>query len=74
MKALAFNWDRCCDLGLCLWLIIFHDLVCIGLAFNAAIRCEEKVFVVFVFNNSFEVESFYFSCQQLSGKKKGNGG
>ncbi len=23
-KALAFNWDRCCHLALCLWLILFH--------------------------------------------------
>ncbi len=25
-KALAFNWDRCCNLALCLWLILFHWL------------------------------------------------
>jgi hypothetical protein len=23
-KVLAFNWDRCCNLALCLWLILFH--------------------------------------------------
>ncbi len=23
-KALAFNWDRCCNLALCLQLILFH--------------------------------------------------
>ncbi len=23
-KALAFNWDRCCPLALCLWLILFQ--------------------------------------------------
>jgi hypothetical protein len=23
-KALAFNWDRCCHLVLCLWLTLFH--------------------------------------------------
>jgi hypothetical protein len=25
-KALAFNWDRCCHLELCLWLILFHSI------------------------------------------------
>jgi hypothetical protein len=25
-KALAFNWDRCCHLALCLRLILFHWL------------------------------------------------
>ncbi len=24
IKALAFNWDRCCHLVLCLQLILFH--------------------------------------------------
>jgi hypothetical protein len=30
-KALAFNWDRCCHLALCLWLILFQctKLMCI---------------------------------------------
>ncbi len=27
-KALAFNWDRCCHLAICLWLILFHLKVC----------------------------------------------
>ena len=27
-KALAFNWDRCCHLVLCLWLIHFHWTAC----------------------------------------------
>jgi hypothetical protein len=26
-KALAFNWDRCCHLALCLRLILFHCIV-----------------------------------------------
>jgi hypothetical protein len=26
-KALAFNWDRCCHLVICLWLILFHYLL-----------------------------------------------
>ncbi len=24
-KALAYNWERCCHLALCLWLILFHS-------------------------------------------------
>ena len=23
-KALTLNWDRCCHIALCLWLILFH--------------------------------------------------
>ncbi len=26
-KALTFNWDRCCHLVICLWLIFFHYLL-----------------------------------------------
>ncbi len=28
-KALAFNWDRCCRLAICLWLILFQSPKCL---------------------------------------------
>ncbi len=52
-KALAFNWDRCCHLALCLQLILFHCFSIHILGDYLSRTIQTKLFSILLLLSSF---------------------